>query len=200
MPIVYRVYSNGGTGGPIDYGRPIASTTGTTATIGPLAAPGDYRLAVRASDAANGLEEANTVASVRIAIDSTGAAINPGPSAPFALVARSTAGGGCHLAWSYPRAIGSVPPANFLVWLTPGTTASTAGSPSVTVPYAGGIPAFTCELAGLADGTTYAVSVAARSAASGLGAGSIGPPVTVVVTGDATPPDDVDALAVIGIP
>src|SRR5205085_892840 len=58
MALVYRVYSNGGTGGPVDFTSPVATTGGLTSTVGPLAPSTDTTFVVRAFDPATGLEEA----------------------------------------------------------------------------------------------------------------------------------------------
>src|SRR5438309_5114675 len=113
MAIVYQVFSNGGTGGPIDYSTPIATVSGTSYMTGALAAPGDYRFAVRAKDTGTALAEANTQASVRIALDAAGRDIGRVPNTPFATVARPTSGGGGLVEWSYFAAGQAVAPSNF---------------------------------------------------------------------------------------
>jgi len=57
MPILYRVYSNGGSGGPINDSSPIATVAGLTFTTGSLRGPGIYRLGVHAFDSSTGIEE-----------------------------------------------------------------------------------------------------------------------------------------------
>ena len=189
MAIVYQVFSNGGTGGPVDYSTPIATVTGTSYTTGALAAPGDYRFAVRAKDAVTGLAEANTQASVRVVLDASGNDIGRVPNPPFAPVARPTSGGGCLVAWSYFAAGQAAAPSSFLVYLTAGTSPALT-TPVATVPYRPGVSGYSCQLGGLADATTYTVAVVAV-AATGLASAAA----TATVVGDATPPTDVEALA-----
>ena len=189
MAIVYQVFSNGGSGGPVDYSTPIATVSGTSYTTGALAAPGVYRFAVRAKDTATGLADANTQATVRVALDASGVDVGGVPNPPFAAVARPTAGGGCLVAWTYFAAGQAAPPANFLVYLTAGTTPALT-TPAATVPYRPGASGYSCQLGGLADATTYTVaivSVGATAIASDAA--------TATVVGDATPPADVESLA-----
>jgi hypothetical protein len=188
MAIVYQVFSNGGTGGPVDYSAPIATVTGTSYTTGVLAAPGDYRFAVRASDPATGLADANTQATVRILLDASGDDVGGVPNPPFAPVAMPTAGGGCLVAWSYFPAGQVVAPTSFLVYLTAGTSPALT-TPAATVPYQSGVSGYSCQLAGLADATTYTVAIVSVGAAGLTSAAA-----SATVVGDATPPTDVEAL------
>ena len=48
MATIYNVYGNDGAGGPVDYSAPVATTSATTWSSAPLAAPGLHRCAVRA--------------------------------------------------------------------------------------------------------------------------------------------------------
>lgn len=195
MAIVYQVFSNDGHGGPIDYTTPIATVAGTSYTTGPLAASGDYRFAVRAKDAATGLSEANTQASVRIALDAGGNDVGAAPGAPFALVARATSGGGCLAEWSYLGGKQAPAPASFLVYLTAGTSPALT-IPVATAPYRPGVSGYSCRLGGLADAVTYTVAVVARGASPLLVSG----PAVATVVGDATPPEDVESLAAVAVP
>lgn len=195
MAIVYQVFSNGGSGGPVDYTAPIATLSGTSYTTGALAPSGDYRFAVRAQDTATGLAEANTEASVRIVLDPSGQDVGRVPNAPFALVARPTSNGGCLVAWSYFAAGQAAAPTSFLVYLTAGTTPSLT-TPVATVSYRPGVSSYSCQLSGLADATTYTVAVVSQGAASP----SAGAAATSRVVGDTTPPGDVEALAAVAVP
>jgi hypothetical protein len=194
MAIVYQVFSNGGTGGPVDYSTVIATVSGTSYTTGTLMAPGDYRFAVRAQDTVTGLVESNTQASVRIVLDANGNLVAPAPGAPLAVKARASMGGGCLVSWSYFAAGQAATPANFLVYLTAGGTPALT-TPVATIAYQSGVVAYSCQLSGLADATVYTVSVAAQSAS-----GTVGPATSATVVGDATPPDDVDSLTATAIP
>ncbi len=195
MPIVYRIYSNGGSGGPIDYSTPIASVATTTFTTGPLSAPGDYRFGVHACNSSTGIEELNTQASLRISLDANGNDTGQGPNVPFALVTRPTANGGCRVSWGYQPRGQAAAPKTFAVYLTPGLTPDLT-TPAASVAYVPGQPSFGCQLSGLADGATYTVSVASVPA-GGRPTSSV---VSTTVVGDSTPPMDVDALIVGAIP
>ena len=195
MAIVYQVFSNDGLGGPIDYTTPIATVSGTSYTIGALAPSGDYRFGVRAKDTATGLAEANTQASVRIALDATGRDVGLVPNVPFATVARPTSNGGCLVAWSYFAAGQAAAPTSFLVYLTAGTSPALT-TPVATVAYQPGVSGYSCQLGGLADATTYTVSIISLGASAYLTSAAA----SATVVGDATPPGDVDALAAVAVP
>lgn len=156
--MIYNIYSNDGTGGPIDYNSPIGSTTNLSVAIGPLAAPSDNRFAVRTFDPSTGLQEANTAACVRILIDRDGTDITSRPNPPHALVVRPIAGGGCRVAWAYSPAGQGGAPVGFYVYLTPGNTASYTTS-AATVAYLAGATGYSCDLSGLAAGSTYTIAV-----------------------------------------
>ncbi|HWE37721.1 MAG TPA: hypothetical protein VG406_14230 [Isosphaeraceae bacterium] len=190
MGIVYNVYANDGHGGPVNYATPIATTTALSFKPPALAAPSDSTFVVRAFDTTVGLEEANTDARVRIVVDAGGNDITARPNAPFALALRATAGGGCSASWSYNPAGQGGPPTGFYAYLSPGTSPSYA-SPAATVPYVAGLAGYSCELSGLVDGTTSTIAVRAFNSAG------IGTNTTAVasITGDSTPPTNVDALA-----
>jgi hypothetical protein len=139
--LFYKIYSNNGTGRPIDYGSPIGSTMDLSIVIGPLAAPSDNRFAVRAFDPSTNLEEANTVACV-----------------PHALIVRSIAGGGCRAAWAYNSVGQGGAPIGFYVFLTPGNTPSYT-TPAATVAYLAGATGYASDLSGLTAGSTYTIAV-----------------------------------------
>jgi hypothetical protein len=195
MAIVYQVFSNGGTGGAIDYTMPIATVSGTSYTTGALAVSGDYRFAVRAMDTVTGLSEANTQAVVRIALDAAGNDVGQVPNPPFALAVRPTSGGGCLVAWTYFTAGQAAAPTDFLIYLTAGASPSLA-TPAATVPYQAGVLAYSCQLGGLADATTYTVAVVSRGASDLLTSTAA----IATVVGDATPPGDIEALAAVAVP
>jgi hypothetical protein len=194
MAIVYQIYSNGGSGGPVDYSNPIATVTGTSYSTGPLSVSSAYCFAVRAMDTTTGLLETNTQANVWLRLDASGNDIGQIPSAPFAQVARATSGGGCLIVWSYLGTARAIAPAAFLIYLTPGSTPNLT-SPVATVPFQLGISNYSFQLGGLLDGVTYTVSIVSQGAS---GATSIATSATVV--GDSTPPGDIDSLTAVAVP
>jgi hypothetical protein len=191
MALTYNIYSNGGTGGPVDYSTPIATTTGLSFAAGPLASPSDNTFAVRCLDPSTNLEEANTDARVRIVIDANGLDVTGRPNPPDTLVVRPTASGGCRINWAYGPAGQGAPPSGFYVYLTPGAVADYS-NPAATVAYVPGRVGYSCDLAGLADRATYTVAVRSYNAA----ATETNTTVVATVVGDATPPDDVDELSI----
>ena len=194
MAIVYRIYSNGGTGGPIDYSTPLATTPDPTYTTAGLAPSRDYRFAVRAFDTATGIEEANTQATRRLVLDGLGRATGDAPKAIHALVARPLVGGNCRVSWAYRSAGQATPPISFEVYLTTGLHTD-LGTPQTTVAYRPGALGYSCSLTGLSDGIVSTVSVLARGA-DALAACEA---VSVGVRGDSTPPDDVDGLIAVAV-
>lgn len=189
MAILYNVYANDGLGGPVNYASPIATTSALSWTSGPLAPSSDNTFVVRAFDSTTGLEEANTEALARIILDPTGNDASSRPNAPSALVARAIAGGSCLASWAYtPTGQGGWPTA-FSVFLAAGSSAGYA-APAATVPFVPGRLAYSCQLAGLADGATYTVAVRASNGAIGERNTSA----VAIVIGDSTPPANVDAL------
>ena len=190
MSILYRIYSNDGAGGPVDYSAPIATTAGLAFNPPGLVPSGDYRFAIRAFDDATGIEESNTQAVVRVRLDAGGRRIAEPPDPPHALVARPTAGGGCRVDWAYRAAGQAIPPSTFDVYLTPGATADLS-TPVATVVYRPGVLGYTVDLTGLGDGVAYTVAVASR----GAGGRGRSEAVATPIRGDSTPPDDVDGLS-----
>ncbi len=194
MAISYHVYANDGQGGPVDYSKPVATTSGTSQAIGPLAAPSDNTFAVRAFDEASGIEEANTVARARVVIDAAGRDVSARPNAVIGLAAGPVAGGGCWVSWCYQAKGQGDVPARFLVEATPGPTPPAAGPPT-TVDYLPGVVGYGCTLAGLADGVTT-ITVRAVGATGQLA----GAPATVAVHYRVAPLGDVDSLAAVASP
>ena len=190
MGIAYNVYANDGLGGAVNYAAPIATTAALTYSPGPLPMASDTTFAVRAFDTATGLEESNTEARVRVILDANGQDVTARPNPPNALAVRATSGGGALATWGYNPVGQGGAPAAFLVYLTPGAVPNYA-APAATVPYFAGTPRFSCALAGLADGVTYAVAVRASNAAATEGNTSA----VALVSGDSTPPSNVDVLA-----
>jgi hypothetical protein len=194
MPIVYQIYSNGGSGGPVNYSSPIATVTGTSYSTGPLSVSSAYRFAVRTMDTTTVLLEANTQANVCVRLDASGNDIGQVPNVPFAPVARATSGGGCLVAWSYLASARGNAPTAFLVYLTPGSTPLLT-SPVATVTYQPGVSGYSFQLNGLLDSIAYMVSIVSQGAA---GAASVATSTTVV--GDSTAPGDVDTLTAVAVP
>ncbi len=192
MAISYNIYANGGRGGPVDYTRPIATTTALTFAPGPLAAPSDNTFAVRAVDATSGIEEANTDARTRIVIDAAGNDVTSRPNAVLGLAATPTAGGGCWVSWGYDATGQGGPPARFNVYLTPGPTATLAG-PAATVAYLPGVSGYGCSLSGLPANTPLTIAVQAVGASASLA----GVAATVAAEGRVAPLGDVDSLAAV---
>jgi hypothetical protein len=166
MNISYNIYSNSGSGGPVDYSSPIARTSSLSSEQGSLAAPGDYTFAVRACDVATGLEEANTDARVRIMIDATGRDVSGIPGAPHALALSPSAGDGCRICWAYWPSPDLGTPDDFLVFVTPAGSASSS-TPAASVAYVPGQNGYSCDLPGPFPFGTYTASVRSCNA-SGL--------------------------------
>lgn len=188
MSILYRVYSNGGVGGPVDYSSPIAETVNPTHVVGPLSVPGEYRFGVRAFDTSTGIEEANTQATVELRLDAAGRSVGGRPNRVHALVARAIANGGCRVEWAYNPRGQSASPADFQVELT----AESGGTLSTLVPYRAGSAIHSCAFSGLVGDVPYTIIVKARSES---GVESLDP-ATASIRADTTPPDDVEDLVV----
>src|SRR4051794_27957993 len=101
MPISYRIYSNHGTGGPVDYSAPVATTTASTYSIGSLGVSTDNTFVVRAHDAGTGLEQAGSEAQARVVVGAAGADLSGLPNAPHSLGLSPDAGGGARVSWAY---------------------------------------------------------------------------------------------------
>jgi hypothetical protein len=194
MAIVYQIYSNGGSGGPVDYSSPIATVAATSYSSGPLSVSSNYRFAVRAMDTTAVLLESNTQANVCVRLDASGNDIGQVPNVPFAPVARATSGGGCLVTWSYLKNARANAPAVFLIYLTPGSTPQLT-NPAASINYGSGVPGYSVPLSGLVDGIAYTVSIVSQGAS---GATSLAASRTVV--GDSTPPGDVDTLTAVAVP
>lgn len=137
MPINYRIYSNHGTGGPVDFSAPLGVTSGLNYTTGPVGAPSDTTYVVRAFDPGTGLEEANTEARVRVVISRDGNDFGPPPGPPHAVTVSALPGGGCRVGWAYAPADGSGVPDGFRVYVTP-PASTDPPPPAAAVAYAPG--------------------------------------------------------------
>lgn len=172
MATRYRVYSNGGTGGPVDYSAPAADALADPLWSPPPLAPStDTTFAVRCYDDVTGAEEANTVAAFRIVLDASGADVTRRPAPPAAASADPRPAGAARAHWSYRTPPGSDPPSGFRVYL--GTPAADYAAPARTVPYFAGRSRYATgpesgplggDLTGLADGVAYQVAVRAFNA------------------------------------
>lgn len=160
MPISYNIYTNDGRGGDVDYSTPIATTTALTFDFGPLAAPCDITIAVRAFDVGTGIEEANTDARARIVLDASGNDVTSRPERVRGLSARPMKKGTCRVAWGYVATERAATPVRFAVFLTQGAT-SDLSNPAANIPYAAGTIGYECTLSGLADQAYYTVAVLA---------------------------------------
>ena len=185
MSILYRIYANNGTGGPVDFSTPVGSTATLSFGVGPLAAPGDYRFAVRAFDTATGIEEANTQVYVDLRLDPSGLVLRARPNPVHALIARPTAAGGCRIDWAYSPAGQAASPVDFLATLS----AAGLAPVSATVNYRPGTSNYSCSFAGGTAEAIDTVTVLARTSG-----GDAGNAISTTVRTDSTPPDDVDGL------
>lgn len=190
---VWDVYGNGGAGGPVDYSTPLVAGLASPTWTPPALAPGeDWTFAVRARDTANGVEELNVDAVVRIVVDGAGADVGSRPPAPKGLTARATAGGGAEVTWWVGPQIDPPIATGFDVWLA--TVASGPlgyGTPTATVAAKPGGGYHRAVLTGLADGVEYQIGV--RAKAAGISEDN---EAVALVTGSAVGPDAVDELAV----
>ncbi len=190
MALTYRIYFNGGAGGPVNYSTPLASTSGLFYVSAPLGTASDNTFAVRVLDPATNLEEANTEARVRIVLDASGQDISDLPNPPHSLTAIATAAGGCHVTWAYSPSGQGGAPTGFHVYLTPGTTPGYP-NPAADVPFVAGQVGYSCDLKGLSDQAIYSLGVRSYNAV----ATETNTTVIVTVTGDASYPDDVESLS-----
>lgn len=163
MAISYRIYSNGGTGGPVDYATPIAVTTDLSFVTPALAPSSDSTFAIRAFDPVANIEEANTDARVRIILDAAGQDVTGRPNPPDAVVLASATGGACRVNWAYHAVQGCGVPDGFHVYLDRGET-STCTVPAATISFMPGQMGQSCVLDGPYDYATYTVAVEAYNA------------------------------------
>lgn len=158
MPISYHIYSNKEDGGPVDFSTPLATTSNLSCVVGPLGLSSDNTFLVRAFDVATGLEESNTIASVRVSIGPDGAENTGLPNAPHALNLTSMIGGGCLIGWAYAPASGHGIPNGFHVYLKAGP-AIDYGSVAATIPYVSGRLGYSCSIPGPLPLGTYQAAV-----------------------------------------
>lgn len=194
MSIQYRIYANGGTGGPPDLSSPVATVSTLSHATGALSA-GTWRFLVRAYDTASGLEEQNTDEALLV-IGSGGVDLTGRPAPVRALHVAPMPGGKARVSWSTD--LFPVPqPTGFKVYV--GTPTPSFASPAATVAFAPGRDRHGTtslnDLSGLTDGVDYAVAVRAYNA-SGESADSE----TVHVVGNSAAPDPVDAVSAEAVP
>ena len=177
MALLYRIYSNGGAGGPVDYANPVAITPALAFEAGPVSPSTDTTFAVRAFDPLTGLEESNTDARVRVVIDAGGRDVSGRPDPPFAVTLAASAGGGARVSWAYRPAVSAGVPTGFHVYFGPAGDGP-GPTPVATVGYLPGRLGYSCELPGPLGFATYAVSVRAFNAAGAdAGSGVVASPV-----------------------
>lgn len=134
MAIVYRVYSNQGTGGPVDFAAPVATVPGLSYTGTAAGLSTDTTFVVRAYDTVADLEEANTEARVRLIVDADGVDVTGRPNPPHALSLSPAFGGGCRVNWAHAAGESLTRPDGFRVYLAAGNSADVTVV-SGSVPY-----------------------------------------------------------------
>ena len=158
MPIAYHVYSNLGNGGPVNFSSPLLTTTDLSCVTGPLGVSTNSTFVVRAFDVTTGLEEANTVATVRVSIGSDGVENTGLPNAPHALIFSAVMGGGCLVGWAYAPTSGQGIPTGFCVYLTQGSSIAYHNA-AATIPYVAGQLGYSCLIPGPFQAATYHAAV-----------------------------------------
>lgn len=164
MAIIYRIYTNGGTGGPVDYSAPVASTTGGSVAGIVISNDSDTTFAVRVLDDVSNKEEANTDAQVRILVDNAGQDVSGRPNPPHALSLASSTSGACRVSWAYAPAARFMAPIGFHVYLSEVSHATTA-IPTATVEYTPGKIGYSYLSVGPYSQSTYTASVRSFNAA-----------------------------------
>lgn len=99
--ILYRVYWNSGTGGPVDFSTPLATVSSSNFQVGSLAAPSDCTFVIRSYDPITALEDANSDARLRVVIDETGRDVTSIPDVPQNVWVSPRFGGGYLVGWIY---------------------------------------------------------------------------------------------------
>ena len=166
MTIAYRIYSNHGNGGPVDYSAPMASTASPTYATGPLGVSTDNTFVVRAYDTGTGLEQAGSEARVRVVVGADGTDVSNLPNAPHAIALSSTAGGGGRVNWAFAPAGDWGQPSGFHIYLILGQGAAVNdSSPSSRVTYTPGRVGYSCLLPGPFALSSYTAAVRSFNAA-----------------------------------
>jgi hypothetical protein len=185
----YRIFGNGGSGGPVDYSTIIVETASLSFSPPALGAPSDNTFAIHTFNTVTGLEEAGVDARVHIVIDASGVDITNRPAAPLNLGATVLAGGSVAIHWQKSPIAAGGRPTGFHIYI--GTPTPNYSSIAATVPDTGGGQYYTHTLTGLTDGVTYQAGVRAYNSTAEE-------PNTNVVsfTADSTGPSNVDAFAI----
>jgi hypothetical protein len=190
LGVVYRIYSNGGLGGGIDYGSPITEVSGLEWTSDALPAGSSFRFGVRAYDHVSGLQDENLDASVLLIIDADGRDATRVPRSPLGLRAVDQGGGRIRLEWTIVDASAANRATHFHVYLA--QDAVTDFSSPILVPASalrGDVVA--TEVHDLPEGRRHAAIVRAVNAH-----GEDGNMHAIHFTADRTPPARVDDLSV----
>lgn len=161
MALQYRVYTNGGSGGPVDYSAPAVTTAALMCDLPPVGPGADLTAVVRAHDTVSGLEDPSTDARVRVRFDGSGDDVTGYPMPPVGLSVAAGPAGTAVAHWSYPVGGGA---AGFHLYSGPGTPDYSA--PAASVAYDRDDPGriLSATITGLADGVTCAVAVRAFNA------------------------------------
>jgi hypothetical protein len=157
MAIVYRVYTNGRAGGPVDYSTPIASTSSLSYSAGPLSPSSDTTFAIRAFDTTTGIEESNSDAQVRLILDENGVDVSARPNPAHALSLSRASGGACRVSWAYAPNDQFTADA-FNVYIA-NSASSVVSPPAATIPYVPGRIGYSCVLPGPYAYGNYTVTV-----------------------------------------
>lgn len=157
MTIVYRIYSNRGTGGPVDFTAPVA-TVPDLSYAGAVALSTDTTLVVRAYDTVAGLEEANTDSRVRLVVGPDGVDVSGRPGPPHALSLSPAFGGGCRVNWAQSSGKALPRPDGFRVYLAVGGFADVSVV-SGTVTYDAGRLGYSLTLPGPLAPERYTAAV-----------------------------------------
>lgn len=163
MSVQYNIYANDGLGGPVDYSTVIATVSGLSYDVGPMAQPSDTTFAVRAFDTVSTLEESNVDARVEILVDPAGVDLASLPNAPSGIRVLPGPGGTAMVSWAYSPLNQGGPPTGFHVYI--GSPTVGYGSPIATVPYASAIQFYSASLTSLTGGTSYQVGARSYNAA-----------------------------------
>ena len=127
MSIAYRIYSNHGTGGTVDYSAPLATVTSLSYNCGPLPLSSDTIFVVHAFDQVSLKEEANSDARIRLRLDGQGNDVTAQPNMASDLMIRPSLGGGGRVTWSFSWDTRTVAPTSFLLQLYRGQTTVASG-------------------------------------------------------------------------
>ena len=190
MSVVYHIYKNNGSGGPIDWTTVVATVSGLTWTSSALATPSDTTFAVRAYDNVTTYEDQNIDATARLVVSSGGVDITNVPVAPSMLTVTPTANASLEVDWLYAGAIsGAKAPTGFKIYCN--TPTVSYGSPAATVAFSPGRTAYYKSITGLTDGSAYQVVVRSYNAT-----GDDGNTTVATATAVSTGPSAVDSLTV----